>query len=102
MGCCQTAIPGDLTLAKTGFLNQSVVDNSAVRNFSQCSYAFIVEDGRFKFDPSYVKSSNFIELYGDGVPLVLDWVVGDATCVQAKNMGSFYNSLCIFPFTADR
>ena len=55
----------------------------------------------FKFNPSYAKSSNFLERYrDDGLPLVLDWVVRNETCVEAqKNQTSYacrgVNSICI-------
>lgn len=97
MGCCQTSIPGNLLASYSlGFL---LHNNAGVQNFSPCSYGFLVEDDWFKFDPSYVNSSYFQERYGDKVPLVLDWAIGNVTCAEAKNQSSYAcvdkNSVCI-------
>ncbi|WVZ82646.1 hypothetical protein U9M48_029890 [Paspalum notatum var. saurae] len=103
MGCCQTTtFPGNLDAIYLEF-STADFDNTYVKNFSPCSYGFIVEADWFKFDPSYAKLSNFKEQYGvDGVPLVLDWVVGnnETSCVQAQKNQSSYacldtNSNCI-------
>nr|CAB3466944.1 unnamed protein product [Digitaria exilis] len=99
MGCCQTAIPGNLDLLYFDFLMDNV-DNTQVQNFSPCSYGFVVEEDSFQFQTSYAESSHFLEQYGDGVPLVLDWVVDNKTCVQAmKNQSSYAcradNSVCV-------
>ncbi|WVZ53815.1 hypothetical protein U9M48_004707, partial [Paspalum notatum var. saurae] len=97
MGCCQTTIPRNLSMF--GFFFEDI-DVTPVRHFSPCSYGFIVEEESFEFDPSYAISSNFKERHPDGVPLVLDWVVGNETCVQAKKNQSSYacrdkNSVCV-------
>ncbi|KAJ1257914.1 hypothetical protein BS78_10G033000, partial [Paspalum vaginatum] len=103
MGCCQTTtIPGNLDSFYLEFSTKDF-DNTYVKNFSPCSYGFIVEADWFKFVPSYAISSNFKDKYGgDGVPLVLDWVVGnnETSCVQAQKNQSSYaclatNSNCI-------
>ncbi|WVZ82645.1 LOW QUALITY PROTEIN: hypothetical protein U9M48_029889 [Paspalum notatum var. saurae] len=97
-GCCQTSIPGNLDTLYLSF--ETDLDYTQVRNFSPCSYGFIIEEDSFKFDPSYANSSLFEEKYGDGVPLVLDWVLGSETCEAAKKNQSSYacaatNSVCI-------
>lgn len=64
------------------FLAIGGVDYTAVRKFCPCSYAFVVKQNWFEFNASYVKSREFGERYGFkglGVPLVLDWSVGDQT-----------------------
>lgn len=84
------------------FLAIGGVDYTAVRKFSPCSYAFVVEQNWFEFNASYVKSREFGERYGFkglGVPLVLDWSVGDQTCDEAKNNKSSY--ACAAPRTAN-
>ncbi|WVZ82660.1 hypothetical protein U9M48_029901 [Paspalum notatum var. saurae] len=97
-GCCQTSIPGNLDSFYLSF--ETDLYYTQVRNFSPCSYGFIIEEDSFKFDPSYANSSLFEEQYGDSVPLVLDWVVGNETCEAAKKNQSSYacaatNSVCI-------
>ncbi|GJN00971.1 hypothetical protein PR202_ga18198 [Eleusine coracana subsp. coracana] len=99
MGCCQTAITGNQEFFTIKFLNY--LYNPPVLNFSPCSYGFVVEDNWFRFDPSYAKLSYFKELFRDtGVPLVVNWVVGNETCMEAKRNLSSYacldmNSVCI-------
>ncbi|KAJ1257921.1 hypothetical protein BS78_10G033700 [Paspalum vaginatum] len=98
MGCCQTTIPRNLNIFAFSF--EDDFDVTLVQNFSPCSYGFIVQEESFEFDPSYAKSSNFKERHKDGVPLVLDWVVGNETCVQAKKNQSSYacrdkKSICV-------
>jgi hypothetical protein len=98
MGCCQSPIAGNLTGISIRFF-RGLGFNPDVRNFSPCGYAFVIEEDSFRFDPSYVKYSNFREHYAEWVPMVLDWVVGNETCVVAK-MGSSYacvatGSICV-------
>ncbi|XP_048544657.1 wall-associated receptor kinase 3-like isoform X2 [Triticum urartu] len=74
--------------------------NSTIQSFSPCSYAFVVEEEWFKFDPSYASSTDFASRYADGVPVVLDWVAGNGSCSETSKMGSQYacqamNSECI-------
>jgi len=103
MGCCQTSIPVSLRHYHISFLTVQGMNYSAVKNFSPCSYAFVAEANWFKFNTSYAKSTTFGELYyGDGdrgVPMVLDWVVDNKTCGEAKKMKSYacvaMNSSCI-------
>jgi hypothetical protein len=63
---------------------------------SPCSYAFVADANWFKFHPLYVTSTKFREMYGSGsdrgVPLVLDWVVGNETCEEAvkNNMYAYW------------
>ncbi|TVU12693.1 hypothetical protein EJB05_46347, partial [Eragrostis curvula] len=99
MGCCQTSIPDNLNSFRVTFLeNRSFYGDTS--DFSPCSYGFVVDENYFNFEQSYVSYTNFEELHGDGgVPLVLDWVVGNETCAQAqKNLSSYacrdINSYC--------
>ncbi|KAM0871971.1 hypothetical protein ACQ4PT_039037 [Festuca glaucescens] len=88
MGCCQTSFPGNISSFTT--TSSPLIDNSTIQSFSPCSYSFVVEEDWFKFDRSYVSSTNFASEYIDGVPLVLDWVVGNGSCLEASKMGSQY------------
>ncbi|KAM3207304.1 hypothetical protein ACQJBY_062483 [Aegilops geniculata] len=98
MGCCQTSFPEKISSFNTMSGPVSDISNSTIQSFSPCSYSFVAEEDWFKFDPSYVSSTNFTSKYTDGVPLVLDWVVGNGSC--STNMGSQYacqamNSECV-------
>lgn len=94
-GCCQASIPKGMKI-----LNLTATSNSNhlfVRNFSPCSYAFLVEKGKFNFF-----FHNLTNLKRTGkLPLVLDWSIGDEnqTCETAKKNLSSYacqmNTNCI-------
>lgn len=97
MGCCQTSIPANLTYFNTTF---STRRSTSVLEFNPCSYAFVIETQQFRFDVSDLADHHFADKYSDGVPLVLNWVVGEESCDEAKkNMSSYAclskNSECI-------
>ncbi|KAI4973838.1 hypothetical protein ZWY2020_041619 [Hordeum vulgare] len=99
MGCCQTPLPGNISSFST-ISSSLTFTNSKSQPFSPCSYSFVAEEDWFKFDRSYVRSTNFASKYTDGVHLVLDWVVGNESCSEATKMGSRYackdmNSKCV-------
>lgn len=90
MGCCQT-IPPNLQTLRFSFLTIDGMDYYDVRKFSPCSYAFVAEADWFKFNASYANSRDFGTQYegdGRGVPMVVDWAVGNETCVEAKKMNA--------------
>ncbi|KAI4973842.1 hypothetical protein ZWY2020_041623 [Hordeum vulgare] len=98
MGCCQTPLPANISSFNTTSAPVPTIYNATIQSFSPCSYSFVAEVDLFKFDRSYVSSTNFTSKYIDGVPLVLDWVVGNGSC--STNMGSQYacqamNSECV-------
>ncbi|CAO2142949.1 unnamed protein product [Urochloa humidicola] len=83
LGCCQTSIPDNLTLARlfwTNDKNKTVRHNSAW-TFSPCNYAFIGEKGWYKFNRSDLqRDGNNSFRSRDGhrtIPLVLDWAIRD-------------------------
>jgi hypothetical protein len=97
-GCCQTSIAPNLHSFNISFDER--YNNSEVHEFNQCSYAFVAEQDSFKFDASYLEGNKLTEEFKDGVPAVLDWVVGRTSCDEAvKNMASYAciskNSQCI-------
>ncbi|KAM0890650.1 hypothetical protein ACQ4PT_026904 [Festuca glaucescens] len=100
-GCCQTSFAGNISRFFTVVTPLLGIYDSSVQSFSPCSYSFVVEEEWFTFSRSYVNSStNFASRNKDGVPLVLDWVIGSESCSDAINMGSRYlcqakNSLCV-------
>uniref|UniRef100_A0ACD5XZU1 Uncharacterized protein n=1 Tax=Avena sativa TaxID=4498 RepID=A0ACD5XZU1_AVESA len=98
MGCCETSFPGNISSVYT--TSSPFEGISSIQSFSPCSYSFVVEDNWFKFSRSYINSTNFASKYADGVPLVLDWVVGNESCSEAIKMGPQYacqanNSACV-------
>ncbi|TVU50146.1 hypothetical protein EJB05_01503 [Eragrostis curvula] len=97
MGCCQTAVTGNQEFFIFEFADY--LQDPRLQKFSPCSYGFIVEDGWFNFDPYYAKLSHFRERYRDGVPFVVDWVVGNETCAEAKKNMSYacldMKSVCV-------
>ncbi|CAN6166551.1 unnamed protein product [Urochloa humidicola] len=100
MGCCQTSIPSNLRSFTTSFL--SIGNSSGALNFSQCSYAFVAKQNWFNFSSSYANSKEFGEVYRPsdrGVPMVIDWVLGNETCMEATTKLTYAcrskNSLCI-------
>uniref|UniRef100_A0ACD5XQM1 Uncharacterized protein n=1 Tax=Avena sativa TaxID=4498 RepID=A0ACD5XQM1_AVESA len=100
MGCCQTSFPGNISVFNTTSVPFPDIYDSSIQSFSPCSYSFVSASDWFKFDSSYVSSTDFASKYTDGVPLVLDWVVGNGSCSEASKMGSQYacqamNSECI-------
>ncbi|XBI75736.1 hypothetical protein VPH35_069066 [Triticum aestivum] len=100
MGCCQAPVSGNINAFLAQSIPVSAIYNSTIQSFSPCTYSFVAEDDWFKFDRSYINSTNFGRKYTDGVPLVLDWVVGNGSCSETSKMGSQYacqamNSECI-------
>ncbi|KAM0825371.1 hypothetical protein ACQ4PT_069606 [Festuca glaucescens] len=100
MGCYQSSFPGNISSFNTTSAAVEGISNSTIQSFSPCSYSFVAEEEWFKFDRSYVLSTNFASKHANGVPLVLDWVVGNGSCLEASKMGSQYacqakNSKCI-------
>ncbi|XVF39225.1 hypothetical protein PTKIN_Ptkin01aG0018600 [Pterospermum kingtungense] len=78
-GCCQTDItPGLKNINVTAY---SFGNHSDVWDFNHCSYAFIVEESQFQFSTDYVRSIGEDKRF----PTSLDWVIGNGTCVEAKN-----------------
>ncbi|KAM0890647.1 hypothetical protein ACQ4PT_026903 [Festuca glaucescens] len=100
-GCCQTSFAGNISGFYTVATPLLGIYNSDVQSFCPCSYSFVVEEEWFTFSRSYVNSStNFASRNKDGVPLVLDWIVGNERCSDAINMGPQYlcqakNSSCV-------
>ena len=92
IGCCQIPIPGGLKRVyfKAYSFNQYV----DVSDFSPCSYAFIIQEDKFKFS-----SNNLTGLRNTSrLPMVLDWAVGNESCEAAQNKENYLcgaNSRCI-------
>lgn len=94
-GCCQTSIPNGMTrmeLAAGSYYNHSYVEA-----FSPCSFAFVVEEGKFNFSLDSLTNLRSV----DKLPMVLDWGIGDENqaCEKAIKASTTYacqnNTYCI-------
>ncbi|KAI4337879.1 hypothetical protein L6164_016246 [Bauhinia variegata] len=85
IGCCQTTFPKDVkgfNLTMSSFHNYS----KEVINFNRCSYAFVVEDGKYDFS-----SQDLIDLRNrTEFPMILSWAVERKTCAEAKKYMDSY------------
>ncbi|XAR55803.1 Non-specific serine/threonine protein kinase [Bertholletia excelsa] len=68
-------------------------------SFAPCSYAFLGEHDHFRFQgASDFSDPTFINRTLKTVPVVLDWVIGNLSCVEAQKSNNFLchqNSSCI-------
>ncbi|XP_045817668.1 wall-associated receptor kinase 3-like [Trifolium pratense] len=85
-GCCEIPIPQGHVLMKVIYLSLGVFNNhSAVHDFNPCGYAFLVENGAYKF-----KSTDLLKLEKEEFPVMFDWAVGNQTCQEArKNLSNY-------------
>ncbi|KAF8024774.1 hypothetical protein BT93_F1832 [Corymbia citriodora subsp. variegata] len=91
IGCCKTSIPRDAyqyNISVTSYYN-----HVGIWEFNPCGYAFVAEDGFFSFSTG--------DLYNpplNMVPIVLDWLIPNETCHDAKKNTTTYmcqeNSNC--------
>ncbi|KAG7592476.1 Protein kinase-like domain superfamily [Arabidopsis thaliana x Arabidopsis arenosa] len=82
-GCCQTPVPRGSSFVRVK--PDSFNNHTTVYHFNPCTYAFLVEDGKFDFHAMK-------DLYNlqdvTTFPVVLDWSIGNETCekVVGKNI----------------
>ncbi|KAM3683915.1 hypothetical protein ACJW31_11G001100 [Castanea mollissima] len=93
IGCCKIPIPEGLK--RVNFKAYSFNQFKDVSDFSPCSYAFIIQEDKFKFS-----SDNLTSLQNtESLPMVLDWAVGNERCEAAQKDKENYlcgaNSTCI-------
>ncbi|EOA36591.1 hypothetical protein CARUB_v10011787mg [Capsella rubella] len=89
-GCCQTSV----IAGSSWYIVRAYrfTNGTSFRRFSSpCVYAFLAENGTFKFnsmkDYSYLQNTSF--------PVVLDWSIGGETCRQVGNESlCSVNSIC--------
>ncbi|CAI9782369.1 unnamed protein product [Fraxinus pennsylvanica] len=97
IGCCQTSVPTGLKFYLT--VLSSLNNHTRVSSFDPCSYAFVGEQERFIFRGAKdLSDPNFMERTRATVPIVLDWVIGNLTCAQAKVSTDYAckaNSYCV-------
>ncbi|KAK4786489.1 hypothetical protein SAY86_003178 [Trapa natans] len=84
IGCCQASIPKNV-MRYDIYLDQ-YANHSGVSEFNPCSYAFVAENGYFAFSTEYLLKSMADEM----VPLIIDWSIGDQTCIDAQKNRSTY------------
>ncbi|KAH7545527.1 hypothetical protein FEM48_Zijuj01G0103200 [Ziziphus jujuba var. spinosa] len=94
-GCCETPIAGGLkniTVKVNSYYN-----HTTIWGFNPCSYAFVVEESKFKFSSSFFHQLEKIEK----VPMVINWAIGDdesKRCHEAEKKANFTckaNSKCL-------
>ena len=92
-GCCQiTSFPSGLrhvTLSLSSYYNHLYV-----HDFNPCSYAFVVEDGKFNFSETSFQQMKETET----LPMILDWSIGNENCSEARKRDNYTcneNSKCI-------
>ncbi|KAK1411315.1 hypothetical protein QVD17_37862 [Tagetes erecta] len=76
IGCCQISIPKGLSVYNSTLT--TLQNHTDVWSFNKCSYGFLVEDNRFKFEGASDLSTNysdFVEKIRSTMPIVLDWVI---------------------------
>ncbi|XP_078167786.1 wall-associated receptor kinase 2-like [Carex rostrata] len=98
IGCCQTAIPLGMNYYTVRFDHN--FNNSNVSSFSRCSYAVLIEEDSFNFSTAYITTTNFRHENNGTVPIVVDWAIGNETCIMAQRNKTSYacvssNSSCV-------
>ncbi|XP_030959257.1 putative wall-associated receptor kinase-like 16 [Quercus lobata] len=92
IGCCQMKIPEGLK--HVSFKAYSFNQYKNVFDFSPCSYAFIIQEDKFKFSKGKLTSLRKTKR----LPMVLDWAVGDERCEAAQKKENYLcgaNSKCV-------
>ncbi|XP_039061908.1 wall-associated receptor kinase 2-like [Hibiscus syriacus] len=94
IGCCQISIPSglkNLNISVTSFNN-----HTNVSDFNPCGYAFVTDESKFSFSfKSFEELANV-----ESLPLVLDWAIGNETCMVAEPKSGYAckeNSICYDP-----
>ncbi|KAI6689468.1 hypothetical protein NL676_026296 [Syzygium grande] len=91
IGCCETSIPRDSYRYNISVTSKH--NHTGIWGFNPCGYAFVAEDGFFNFSTDDLYSPPF-----STVPIVLDWLIPNNTCDDAKKNTTSYmcqeNSNC--------
>jgi hypothetical protein len=98
-GCCQTSIPKGLKSLDISLF--SFYNYTNVSDFNLCGFAFIVDKSSFKISDWQLSRK---PKYGNDAyrtDIVIEWVVKNETCEQAKANASAYacgaNANCSYP-----
>ncbi|KAM7481504.1 hypothetical protein LguiB_006087 [Lonicera macranthoides] len=96
-GCCQISIPKGVKAFDVEL--KSMRNHTEVSSFNLCGYAFLGEEKRFKFGgASDLSDPTFINRTKASVPRVLDWVIANKSCDDAKKSNDYaclQNSHCV-------
>ncbi|XP_038971679.1 putative wall-associated receptor kinase-like 16 [Phoenix dactylifera] len=88
IGCCQTSIPKGINYYEVTFDRN--FNNSLVWDFNPCSFAVLAKTDWFKFNTTYITSTDFYYTHGGRAPIVLDWAIGDEPCELARRNTTSY------------
>ncbi|KAK4483791.1 hypothetical protein RD792_010995 [Penstemon davidsonii] len=101
IGCCQTSVPKGFKMYLVGL--SSLNNHTEVSSFNPCSYAFLGDPSGFNFrGASDLSDPNFLQRVRDNVRVVLDWAIGNTSCVDAQGFDDYgckSNSYCIDSIT---
>ncbi|KAK4392330.1 Wall-associated receptor kinase [Sesamum angolense] len=96
IGCCQIPIPKGLSGYAISVA--SLKNHTKVWPFDPCGYSFLGELESLKFHSSDLTDPTFLNRNTDNVPIILDWAIGNQTCVELLKSNSsacHRNSKCI-------
>ncbi|XP_012844337.1 PREDICTED: wall-associated receptor kinase 1-like [Erythranthe guttata] len=96
IGCCQSSIPKGLTSFSTSL--GSINNHINVWSFNPCAFAFLAEQDTFTFHSSYLSDVTFKNKTIENVPILLNWVIRNETCDEARKFDDFAchkNSNCM-------
>ncbi|KAL7097010.1 hypothetical protein ACP275_10G115900 [Erythranthe tilingii] len=96
IGCCQTSIPKGLTSFSASLISSN--NHINVWSFNPCGYAFLAEQDSFTFHSSDINDITFQNRTIENVHILLDWVISNETCDEARKFDDFAcheNSNCI-------
>ncbi|KAL8196713.1 hypothetical protein R6Q57_024556 [Mikania cordata] len=98
VGCCQTSIPKGFKWYYPA-IGTMVANHTTIWSFNPCSYSFLGEQDRFTFHGlSDFLDSGFTNRTRASVPMLVDWVVGNLSCSEARTAGVLAcqpNSRCV-------
>ncbi|KAI3940692.1 hypothetical protein MKW98_030011, partial [Papaver atlanticum] len=86
-GCCEAIIPKSLN-----YILGEVMVNSTAEYHSQCSFAFLVETGKYTFQGSDLQPDGRLTKPDMDLPVVLDWAIGKRSCKEAQTITPTYAS----------
>lgn len=85
VGCSRITVPGGMQ--NVSILMGKMDDFNETDRWQSnypCSYAFIVEDGNFTFDPE--SSFQQLKTTRQQLPVAVNWAVGDKSCEEATHL----------------